>query len=61
MFDKKLFYAINGNSKDPYLIGRLDEILNGRKIDFLFIDFIGPCPCFLDRDGKSDSTWIGTV
>lgn len=35
---KKEFYAINGNSKDPYLIGRLDEVLNGRKIDFLFID-----------------------
>ena len=35
---KKEFYAINGDSKHPYLINRLDEILNGRKIDFLFID-----------------------
>jgi glycosyltransferase involved in cell wall biosynthesis len=35
---KKEFYAINGNSKDSYLINRLEELLNGRKIDFLFID-----------------------
>jgi len=35
---KKEFYAVNGNSKDPYLINRVNELLNGRKIDFLFID-----------------------
>ena len=35
---KKEFFAVNGNSKDPYLINRVQEILNGRKIDFLFID-----------------------
>jgi len=34
----KQFFAINGNSKHPYLVDRLREILNGRKIDFLFID-----------------------
>lgn len=34
----KEFYAINGDSKDPYIINRLIELLNGRKIDFLFID-----------------------
>jgi len=35
---KKEFYAINGDSKNDYLIGRLEEILEGRKVDFLFID-----------------------
>jgi glycosyltransferase involved in cell wall biosynthesis/GT2 family glycosyltransferase/cephalosporin hydroxylase len=35
---KKEFYAINGNSRDPYIITRLEELLDGRKIDFLFID-----------------------
>ena len=35
---KKEFYAINGNSRDPYIIARLEELLDGRKIDFLFID-----------------------
>jgi beta-1,4-mannosyl-glycoprotein beta-1,4-N-acetylglucosaminyltransferase len=35
---KKEFYAVNGDSKDPYLINRVSELLNGRKIDFLFID-----------------------
>lgn len=35
---KKEFYAINGDSKNQYLIDRLEEILQGRKIDFLFID-----------------------
>jgi glycosyltransferase involved in cell wall biosynthesis/GT2 family glycosyltransferase/predicted O-methyltransferase YrrM len=34
----KQFFAINGDSKDPYLVERLREILNGKKIDFLFID-----------------------
>jgi len=34
----KKFYAINGNSKDWYLVERLRELLNGQKIDFLFID-----------------------
>ena len=35
---KKEFYAINGDSKNDYLVSRLEELLNGRKIDFLFID-----------------------
>ena len=35
---KKEFYAINGDSKDSYIINRLEEILDGRKVDFLFID-----------------------
>jgi glycosyltransferase involved in cell wall biosynthesis/GT2 family glycosyltransferase/predicted O-methyltransferase YrrM len=34
----KQFYAINGDSKHPYLVARLEEILDGKKIDFLFID-----------------------
>jgi len=34
----KQFFAINGDSKDPYLVERLREILDGKKIDFLFID-----------------------
>ena len=34
----KKFFAINGNSKDYYIVERLREILNGEKIDFLFID-----------------------
>lgn len=34
----KEFYAINGDSKHPYLVQRLEELLAGRKIDFLFID-----------------------
>jgi len=34
----KQFFAINGNSQDNYLIGRVRELLNGRKVDFLFID-----------------------
>ena len=35
---KKEFFAINGDSKNDYLINRLEEILEGRKVDFLFID-----------------------
>lgn len=35
---KKEFYAVNGDSRHPYLINRVEELLNGRKIDFLFID-----------------------
>ena len=35
---KKQFFAINGDSKDTYIIDRLEEILQGRKVDFLFID-----------------------
>lgn len=35
---KKEFYSVNGNSRDPYLVNRVAELLNGRKIDFLFID-----------------------
>jgi glycosyltransferase involved in cell wall biosynthesis/GT2 family glycosyltransferase/cephalosporin hydroxylase len=35
---KKEFYAINGDSKNEYLVDRLEELLNGRKVDFLFID-----------------------
>ena len=34
----KQFFAINGDSKHPYLVERLREILDGKKIDFLFID-----------------------
>jgi len=34
----KQFFAINGDSKHPYLVDRVREILDGRKIDFLFID-----------------------
>ncbi len=34
----KQFYAVNGDSKDPYLINRVSELLDDRKIDFLFID-----------------------
>ena len=37
LYNKK-FYAVNGNSKDSYLIDRVEELLNGQKIDFLFID-----------------------
>lgn len=37
LYNKK-FYAVNGNSKDLYLINRVEELLNGQKIDFLFID-----------------------
>lgn len=32
------FYAVNGDSKDQYLINRVSELLGDRKIDFLFID-----------------------
>lgn len=35
---KKEFFAINGDSKHPYLVNRVSEILNDKKIDFLFID-----------------------
>lgn len=35
---KKEFYPVNGDSKHPYLVQRVRELLNGRKIDFLFID-----------------------
>lgn len=34
----KEFYPVNGNSKDLYVINRISELLNGRTIDFLFID-----------------------
>lgn len=34
----KRFHSVNGDSRDPYLVNRVNEILNGRKIDFLFID-----------------------
>jgi len=34
----KKFYAINGDSKLDIIINRLEEILDGKKIDFLFID-----------------------
>lgn len=35
---KKEFYPVNGDSRHPYLVNRINELLNGRKIDFLFID-----------------------
>jgi glycosyltransferase involved in cell wall biosynthesis/cephalosporin hydroxylase len=35
---KKIFFPINGDSRHPYLINRIRELLNGQKIDFLFID-----------------------
>lgn len=34
----KQFYAVNGNSRDLYLVNRVNELLDGKKIDFLFID-----------------------
>ena len=35
---KKEFYPVNGDSRHPYLVQRVRELLDGRKIDFLFID-----------------------
>lgn len=34
----KKFFSINGDSKDIKTINKLESILNGKKIDFLFID-----------------------
>ena len=34
----KKFYSINGDSKDIKVIEKLEIVLNGKKIDFLFID-----------------------
>jgi glycosyltransferase involved in cell wall biosynthesis/cephalosporin hydroxylase len=32
------FYAVNGSSRDPYIINRVRELLDGRSVDFIFID-----------------------